>query len=364
MLQLQDQDSRIFVGQEVLASLDVWVENFKVSSLFILLDTNTQLNCLPLLLKQAPLLSQKAKLICIPAGEENKNLENLAFIWKVLSESLADRHSLLINLGGGVIGDMGGFAAATYQRGIPFVLIPTTLLAMADASVGGKTGIDFRGLKNQIGLFMRAKAVFICPLFLQTLSKAQFQSGAMEIFKMALLVKDTSWKEILYRGFEPTQFKMEDLILAITAKLQIVASDFKESKQRKILNLGHTFGHAFESLSLAQNRPISHGYAVALGLVCELYFSTLRLGFSVLIQKEIETELLKIFPYFSISENDICILKTSLLQDKKNNNQKVYPVLLTAIGVAELTQEISQVEIEKVFYYYQKLEVRTLNAHA
>lgn len=356
MVLLKDIDCPIFIGENILEEIDIFIKNMHFSSLFILVDDNTKEHCLPLLLRHLTFSPSAMRIICIPTGEEHKNLEALATIWENLSEAYADRQSLLLNLGGGVLTDMGGFAAATYKRGISFIQIPTTLLAMADASVGGKTGIDFNRFKNQIGLFIRPLAVFICPEFLRTLSEYHFKSGVVEIFKMSLLAKEIAWQEIFQNGCKRHDFNIEYIEFALRTKLNIVASDFKETGERKILNLGHTFGHAFESLSLAQEREISHGHAVALGLICELYLSSILLAFPVSIQKEIEKTLLNIFPYFRISDEEMPLLIAYIRQDKKNSTNDVSPVLLKEIGIPDISRKLGLTDIEKAFTYYQSLE--------
>mgnify|MGYP001433639258 CR=1 FL=1 len=234
------------------------------STLAILVDENTKEHCLPLLLAQLPSLSNSL-IIEIQSGEENKNLSTCSLIWEELSKHNFDRNSLLINLGGGVIGDMGGFAASTYKRGIDFIQIPTTLLAMADASVGGKLGIDFSGLKNQVGLFKNPKSVLIYPEFLETLVENQLNSGFAEIVKHALIADVNLWNHLKETSFSDVDWK--DIIAkSIQLKNKIILDDPFEKNARKQLNFGHTFGHALESINKYRSN-LTHGEAISIGII-------------------------------------------------------------------------------------------------
>ena len=235
--------------------------------LFILVDEHTQHLCLPLINAFEEL--KQAEVITIGAGDIHKNLETLAHVCGALGTRGATRHSLMINLGGGMVTDLGGFAASTFKRGIKYINIPTTLLAMVDASVGGKTGINFNGLKNEIGVFSPAEYVLIETEFLKTLDTQNLLSGYAEMLKHGLISTTRHWAELLNFDMNHIDYKMLQTLVAesVQIKENIVEQDQFEKGIRKALNLGHTVGHAFESLALETNRPVLHGYDVAWGIV-------------------------------------------------------------------------------------------------
>ncbi len=294
------------------------------SNLAILVDGNTKEHCLPLLLVQLPSLSNSL-IIEIESGEENKNISTCSWIWEELSKHNFDRDSLLINLGGGVIGDMGGFAASTYKRGIDFIQIPTTLLSMADASVGGKLGVNFSGLKNQVGLFKNPKSALIYPKFLETLEKNQLNSGFAEIVKHALIADANLWNQLNTTSFSNVDW--EDIIArSIQLKNKIISDDPFEENKRKQLNFGHTFGHAIESYYLEKETPILHGEAVFLGIILELELSN--------ITRQEKSEIKNfILSNFALPH---CPPKSEiakyLTNDKKNQSGKINFSLLSKIG--------------------------------
>jgi len=258
-------DYSIWIGENSLSKFDIST----YSKVAILVDENTKRDCLHKLPK-----IENAIIIEIKSGEEYKNISTCNFIWEQLTINNFDRNSLLINLGGGVIGDMGGFCAATYKRGLDFIHIPTTLLAMVDASVGGKLGIDFKGFKNQIGLFNNPKAVLISPEFLETLAESELKSGFSEVVKHALISDNSLWVKLKNTPF--TDFDWGDIIdTNVQIKNKIVLADPFEKGERKKLNFGHTFGHAIESYYLEKGTPISHGEAVFMGMILETEISDL-----------------------------------------------------------------------------------------
>ncbi|MCL2413165.1 MAG: 3-dehydroquinate synthase [Bacteroidales bacterium] len=304
---------------------------------FILVEENTRKNCLshivaPENTREIPSSLQHAKIIEIPKGEYHKNLETFAQIIKQLIVNHADRNSLLINLGGGMICDIGGFAAACYKRGIDFINIPTSLLAMVDAAHGGKTGIDFNNFKNQIGVFAPAKMVVVDVNFLKTLPKDQVLSGFAEIIKMALITSDDFWTTIKQVDLNNVKALQPLIFEAIQQKLHIVEKDPNEKNIRKILNFGHTFGHALETFALENDRELLHGYAVAMGMLCELRLSERMLDFDAAKRHEISEFILSKYSKFQIQAKDFERLFDILLQDKKNNTNKIKPVLLEKIG--------------------------------
>jgi 3-dehydroquinate synthase len=321
--------------------------------LFILTDNNTQNHCLPLI--QSLTEIRNIKKFSIPPGEENKNVETLSKVWKFLSENGANRKSLSINLGGGMLTDLGGFAAATFKRGIRFVNIPTTLLGAVDAAVGGKTGINFTGLKNEIGAFAPAEAVLIDSNFFKTLDAKQLLSGFAEMVKHSLLRLGEDLNKLLCFDFDNVDFeKLNNLLFeSVLIKEQIVAEDPTEKGIRKALNLGHTFGHAFESLAFEMNRPILHGYAVAWGMVCELYLSFIRLGFDKNVLMKIVRFVKEHYGEFSFDCDSYQRIYELMKHDKKNDTGDINFTLLKAIGDIQINQTADREEIEECLDFYR-----------
>lgn len=319
--------------------------------LFILVDTNTQRDCLPIL--SAALSDFHYQTITIEAGEQHKNLTTCEFIWQQFLATGASRRSVLLNLGGGVIGDMGGFCASTFKRGMDFVQIPTTLLAQVDASIGGKLGIDFGLLKNGLGLFANPKAVFLYPDFFQTLPSEELLSGYAEVIKHALIKDSNYWK--LLQTQSPNQIQDWAPIIqqSLHIKQAVVLEDPFEKGLRKILNFGHTIGHAVESLSWDTNRPLLHGEAVAIGMLAESYISTLQGHLSAQELELISDYISNLYSYYPIEQLDQQALQQLILQDKKNTGKKTAFSLLEAIGTATFNQEVSEAQIQQALAYYK-----------
>ena len=322
----------IFIGKEIWLELMKFIASDKFSSLFILTDENVNKNCLPLLLDECEALKQ-ATVIEIPAGEEEKNITTAAKILSVLLENNADRKCLLINLGGGVVSDIGGFVASVYKRGICFINIPTTLLSMVDASVGGKNAINFLERKNIIGTFTHPEAIFIFPDFVKSLGKRDVRSGYAEIIKHLLLSDAERWKKVLSDPkFLTDESNIEELIdHSVKFKIKITSDDFRESGKRAILNFGHTFGHALESYSFSGNNPLTHGEAIAVGMIGELFLSNKLTGFPI---SEMEATVLFIKKLFyeinlNCSAEDLIPF---LYADKKNARDKIAFSLLKSPG--------------------------------
>jgi 3-dehydroquinate synthase len=305
---------------------------YAYSKVFILMDENTKQHCYPIFISKNPTL-KNAICISLPAGENQKNLENLSIIWKKLTQYQADRKSLLVNLGGGMIGDLGGFAAACYKRGIDFIQIPTTLLAQVDAAIGGKTGINFLDYKNQIGLFAAPRCIVIHTKFLNTLAQREYFSGYMEIFKYTLISPkiDFSWKNFSIE-FENKDELQNKIRHCIQIKDALVQKDPLDLKERKLLNFGHTIGHALESYFLKTNTPLLHGEAVGWGMLIELRLSV-EMGFSA-EHLEIITALKKILhqhmPFGTLPKLEEII--PYLYQDKKNEDQEIQFVTFKKVG--------------------------------
>ncbi len=305
------------------------INSISPSQIIIICDENTKHHCVPIVKQH---LALDVSLIIVPAGEAHKNLGSCTFIWNELVKKRTDRKALILNVGGGVIGDMGGFCAATFKRGLRFIQIPTTLLSMVDASVGGKLGVDFGALKNMIGTFCDPEMVFIHSKFLLTLDKRQIRSGFAEIIKHALIKDKQYWNE-LCKIQEPENYSDWSSLISqsIEIKKDIVLQDPLENGLRKILNYGHTVGHALESHSLSTTSPLLHGEAIAWGMIIENELAV-KLG----LLDEIKSEEIngKIKTWFDITAFDKP--KVSLLDiikaDKKNESNKVLCSLLKDIG--------------------------------
>ena len=313
--------------------------------IFLLDDTQTHKHCLPLLADWVA--ANDAEVLTMEAGDVAKNLDTLARIWQQLTEKGASRHSLLVNLGGGVVTDLGGFAAATFKRGIEFINIPTTLLSMVDAAVGGKTGINFAGLKNEIGAFCPAAHVVIDTVFLRTLDNANICSGYAEMLKHALLHNAEMWADHLQQDLQHPDYEALGRLVqqSIDVKERIVSQDPHEKGLRKALNLGHTFGHAFESLALSQGRPVLHGYAVAWGIVCELYLSAVLLGFPTAHLHQTVRFIRETYGHLSFPCKDYDRLLDYIRHDKKNVGGQVNFTLLADIGQIRLDCHASREQI-------------------
>jgi len=330
------------------------LQTLSYDSLFLLTDDNTLKNCLPLI-QSLPEI-QTAKKFSIPAGEESKSIESLSKIWKFLSDNGATRKSLLINLGGGMLTDLGGFAASTFKRGIRFVNIPTTLLGAVDAAVGGKTGINFNGLKNEVGVIHLPEYVLVSTQFFKTLDEMQILNGSAEMIKTALIADENLWNKMLKNppvGGQ-TGFNQTFIEKCIFVKEDIVKQDPTEKGIRKALNLGHTIGHAFESLSHEMNHPVLHGYAVAWGLVCELYLSFKKTGFP---QEKLTKTIYFIKENYGVFSFD-CNLYERLYElmqhDKKNDSLEVNFTLLSDIGNIKINQTATKEEIFEALDFYRE----------
>ena len=322
--------------------------------LFVLADEHTRELCIPVLSEFDCI--KNAHFIYIGAEDVHKNLETLAYVWKELGDKGASRHSLLINLGGGMVTDLGGFAASTFKRGIKYINIPTTLLAMVDASVGGKTGINFNGLKNEIGVFSPAESVLIDADFLKSLDLRNLLSGYAEMLKHGLISTHDHWIELLRFDFNNIDYKVLQTLVgkSVQIKEDIVEQDPFERGIRKALNLGHTVGHAFESLALETQHPILHGYAVAWGIVCELYFSHIKTGFP---KDKLRQTILFIKEHYGVMPFD-CKQYERLYEfmkhDKKNSAGIINFTLLTEIGNIQINQSASKDEIFEMLDFYHE----------
>lgn len=322
--------------------------------LFLLTDEHTHTLCRPLITDVPEMAS--ATEIVIGAEDVNKNLDTLAHVWMELSTQGASRKSLLVNLGGGMLTDLGGFAASTFKRGIAFINIPTTLLAMVDAAVGGKTGINFNGLKNEIGSFSPAASVLLETEFLRTLDQANFCSGYAEMLKHGLISSREHLNELLAFDLEQIDYaRLKELVgESVRVKEEIVANDPHEHGIRKALNLGHTIGHAFESLALAEGRPVLHGYAVAWGLVCELYLSYIYTGFPKELLQQVIAFVRNNYGAFHFNCKQYNALYELMKHDKKNSNGIINFTLLHDVGQIALNQQAEQQVINETFDFFRE----------
>ncbi len=339
----------VHIGSEAAPALEGWLREHPHSGVAVLTDENTKKHCYPLLKPVLP----RHTLITVKSGETHKNLETCTAIWQKLTDARLDRQGLVLNLGGGVIGDMGGFCAATYKRGIDFVQIPTTLLSQVDASVGGKLGIDFNGYKNHIGVFREPAWVLVATNFLQTLSAREVRSGFAEIVKHCLIADPSMWTIIRRRDLE--QQRWSELVPhSVRIKQSVVAQDPTEKGWRKVLNFGHTVGHAVESYFLSDpKRRLLHGEAIAVGMIAEAYLSVQR---GLLPEKDlaqVEEFLFSVYGKVNLEAADAEAIAPLALQDKKNQGGKIQCVLLREVGQPVIDQTISLKDIKEALQYYQ-----------
>jgi len=357
---------KVVIVEDLKAELSDFLSSLTYNKLFILTDENTKRECLPAL-SEIPAI-QDATLITVEAGDTHKDLDHLSQIWSRLSNEGASRDSLLINLGGGMITDMGGFAGATFKRGIRTINIPTTLMASVDAAVGGKTGINFNGLKNEIGSFYPPLCVFIDNHFLHTLDKDNILSGYAEMIKHSLISSMEVYQSLMQFDLEQylllpkdnSQFSILNsqfstlVAKSVAVKEDIVEQDPLEKGIRKALNFGHTIGHAFESLSFLQQRPILHGHAVAAGIICELYLSHRVCGFPSERLSQMVYYIKENYPPFPYDCKDYDTLYEYMTHDKKNEGGIINFTLLAQIGDVRINQEVSKTRIMESLDFYRE----------
>ena len=344
---------KVIISEQLEKVLTESVATCQADRSFILTDETTLALCWPVI-QNYPCVKD-AKTITIKAGDTHKDLESISHVWSELQRMGATRHSLLINLGGGMVTDLGGFAASTFKRGISFINIPTTLLSMVDASVGGKTGINFGGLKNEIGVFNNANCVILDTTFLQTLDEENILSGYAEMLKHGLISTEAHWAELMNFNIESPDLKeLGDLVAkSVQVKERIVTEDPTEKGIRKALNLGHTVGHAFESLAM-QRKPVLHGYAVAWGLVCELYLSVAKTGFPVDKMRQMARYIFEHYGRMPITCDDYPTLLELMTHDKKNTGSNINFTLLGGIGDIRINQTATQEEIYEALDFYRE----------
>ena len=355
-MEIQSDKYSIYIGNDVLQEFNSILEHYhkKYSKIFIFCDENSSQFCLPYLIEQVPMLIG-AELIEMESGEQNKTLATCKEVWKTLSESNADRNACIVNLGGGVVCDMGGLIASLYKRGIRFFHIPTTLLAQVDASVGGKLAVDLEGHKNQVGLFRNPDLVLVVPEFLKTLPQRHWMSGMAEVYKHALIGDEEYWSFIA-----DIDLKNEDslsilLHQSISIKNNIILQDWDEKGFRKILNFGHTVGHAIESQSLEMGRDLLHGEAIAIGMFVETILSQMTNGLEKNVSELIQSRIQDFISLAPIDEGEFEELIAWMRNDKKNDQSEINFTLLKDVGLAEINKVCSINDIQIAIKTYNSV---------
>lgn len=344
----------VLLNEKAWDNLTLTVDNLAPSSIFVIIDENIENYCLPhFVAKFGARTSYQT--IPIPLGERHKNIQTCIYLWETLSRKGADRNSLIVNLGGGVITDIGGFVASTYMRGISFINIPTTLLAMVDASVGGKTGIDFNHVKNQIGTIKLPEIVVIDADFLNTLPENQLLSGFAEMIKHSLIDGETSWNALNTINYSDMYSNPDLIMKSIRVKQEVVSEDPFEKGRRKVLNFGHTLGHAIEShfMDDSERFPLLHGEAIAIGMILAAYLSTETIGLTSEKLSAISSYIMSLYPKQNFSKEDIENIIQLMSFDKKNHNGKVLFVLMEDFGAFKLDCEVDNALIFKAFEFYR-----------
>lgn len=344
---------RVIISRHLKTELAKAIAECEHDRIFVLVDETTNKLCWSLV--KDYLCLKDAQTIIIGATDRRKNLDTLVHVWESLQQGKATRHSLLINLGGGMVTDLGGFAASTYKRGINFINIPTTLLAMVDASVGGKTGINFGGLKNEIGVFNDAEFVLLDTNWLRTLDEENIRSGYAEMLKHGLIADETMWAELInFNLAQPNLRQLASMLnKSVRIKERIVAEDPHEKGIRKALNLGHTFGHAFESWAM-KRQPVLHGYAVAFGLIAELYLATTRTDFPTERMHQTVNFIRAYYGSLPITCNDYPELIELMHHDKKNRGNEINVTLLGGIGDIRIDQTITEEDIKEALDFFRE----------
>lgn len=346
-------DCMIHFNEVCYTSINEHLKKNNFSKIFILVDNNTHSFCLPSFLEKLETTSI-IEIIEIEDGEINKTIETCVGVWNALSELDADRKSLLINIGGGVITDLGGFVASTFKRGIAYINVPTTLLAMVDASVGGKTGVDLGHLKNQIGVINTPHMVLVDTSFLSTLPENQMKSGLAEMLKHGLITGETYWNH--FKDISNIFLNNLDSLIydSIIIKRNVVEKDPYEANLRKTLNFGHTLGHAIESyfLSNPEKTTLLHGEAIIVGMILECFISSELTNFPLETTKEIKSLFKNYYGEIDIKESEYNTIIELLKYDKKNEHGNINFVLLEAIGTPKIDCLVDDDLIHKAFNFY------------
>ncbi len=352
------KDYNIVFNNEGYALLNQLIAKSNYSIIFILVDTNTHEHCLSRFLSnletEAPI-----EIVEIDAGETHKNIETCSGVWSALSELNCDRKSLMINVGGGVVTDLGGFVACTFKRGIDYINVPTSLLAMVDASVGGKTGVDLGTLKNQIGVISNPKMVLVDPTFLISLPMEQLRSGYAEMLKHGLIADLDYWKEVSQNRYDDLESIEQLIYRSITIKNEVVLEDPREDNVRKTLNYGHTLGHAIEShfMNKVSHEQLLHGEAIAVGMILAAFLSKEICGLTEQQVQEISQGILPLYERVRFTNDDIASILDLLKFDKKNSHGQIYFVLLEQIGQPVIDKKVSNELILSAFEFYKNFSI-------
>ena len=354
------EPQKVIISDNLQQSLSEAIAACQYDQLFVLVDTTTERLCLPVVADYDCM--RDARRIVIPDTDTHKTLDSVTHVWSELQRLGATRHSLMINLGGGMVTDLGGFAASTFKRGIQYINIPTTLLSMVDASVGGKTGFNFGGLKNEIGVFSNASSVILDTTFLRTMDRENLLSGYAEMLKHGLISNDRMWAQLLTFNVQCSSqrhtlsertFNVQLLAESVAVKQRIVTEDPTEHGIRKALNLGHTAGHAFESLAL-ERKPVMHGYAVAYGLIVELYLCCVKTGFPQQKMRQTVAAIKEHYGRMPITCDDYPQLLALMHHDKKNTGHDINFTLLGDVGDIRINQTASEDEIRDALDFYRE----------
>ena len=353
MESIKANDSIVHFNSKCYTSLNQHIKENNFSKIFILVDENTHLHCLPKFMENLE-TDKTIEIIEIESGEINKTIDTCVGVWNTLSELDADRKSLMINIGGGVITDLGGFVACTFKRGITYINVPTSLLSMVDASVGGKTGVDLGSLKNQIGVISNPDLVLIDTKYLDTLPKEQMRSGLAEMLKHGLITGESYWGK--FQDLSKLSLNDIDELIheSVIIKRNVVVEDPFENGLRKTLNFGHTLGHAIESyfLSNSNKTTLLHGEAIIIGMILASYISTKIAGLDKDITLNIKKLFLSLYDKVEIKESDYPIIIELLKYDKKNNHGNINFVLLESIGTCKLDCLVDNDTIIDAFKFY------------
>jgi len=354
MTPIHTQDYSIQFNNDCYTALNKYIGVHSFSNIFIIVDSNTSEHCLPILLRQLE-TELTIEVIEIEAGEHNKTIETCSGVWQTLSELRADRKTLILNLGGGVVTDLGGFVACTYQRGVKFINIPTTLLSMVDASIGGKNGVDLGNIKNQVGIIKTPNMVLIDTNYLETLSSREMRSGLAEMLKHGLIHNELYYNKLSILS-NLTLEDLDQLIYdSVLIKKDIVEQDPTEQNLRKTLNFGHTLGHAIESFYLNHDtKALLHGEAIAIGMILETYLSTVLLGFPLEKALKIKENTIKVYGKVIIPEADLAPIMDLMRFDKKNEKGTINFVLLETIGKAKTNCVVPNELIINSFDFYNE----------
>ncbi|HJN06988.1 MAG TPA: 3-dehydroquinate synthase [Bacteroidales bacterium] len=350
-LVLETDPVTYIIGNEALEKSENKLNKHK--RIIFITDENVEKLCLPVFRQILPSINIDG-VIVIKSGEENKTINQLTYIWSELTKLNADRDDLIVNLGGGVVTDIGGMAAATFKRGLQFINFPTTLLGMVDAAIGGKTGIDFEGYKNQVGLFVNPQCVIIDPIFLKTLEELEWQSGFAEVLKYCLILDKDLWQQLEGCNFKNVDDWTRVIIKAARDKIDIVRSDTLEKGIRKNLNFGHTIGHAFETYYLNSDNPVTHGMAIAAGMICESWLSAQMFNIESSHLSKIVNMIDRNFLRFDFSQDDIPEIIQLMKQDKKVRDNKHNFSLLKKLGKAVHEIEVDNSLIIQSLEFYLK----------